>query len=424
MIFLRKFYNADTATETGTGGEDTAVIEKKEETVAPSEKQSIAALLAKEGSKTTNGKAVEKPQAIEKKEAKEETKTTETETPAATANEEVKVANVDSEAPKPTEKAAEAPKPQTETENKPTENWQEVIKSQQPKAILQAIGFDEKMTDFVEKLKDLDPKVIGLLQAYKDGKTTEYLKELSTDYSKMPPEEVMRHQLREEYPKASEKQLDILYKKEVVEKYSLDSDDEDTVEEGKLLLEAKADKYRDSLLSNQEKYLLPKPSTEAPKEQAIDTNAEKLKQQVESFTKQFNEDPYTQSFLNSKDFVIGEGTDKIKIPIDAKAVADLAINGDNTGELIAEISKDEKGNEIYKPKSQHQLLVATVNKYGMGFIDEIVKQAKSLGGKKAIEPIENAKQNDVKNTTSTADAEPKSIAELLAKKGVANHGGT
>ena len=83
---------------------------------------------------------------------------------------------------------------------------------------------------------------------------------MSTDYGKMPAEEVMRHQLRKEYPKASDKAFEVVYQEEVVNKYKLNEDDftEAEVERGKLLLEAKADKFRDELIKEQEDYLFQK----------------------------------------------------------------------------------------------------------------------------------------------------------------------
>ena len=75
----------------------------------------------------------------------------------------------------------------------------------------------------------------------------------------------MRHQLRREFPKASPQQLDALYKREVIKAYSLDSVDEEELEEGRALLEAKADKFRDQFTQDQQSKLLPAPPAIASK---------------------------------------------------------------------------------------------------------------------------------------------------------------
>jgi len=81
------------------------------------------------------------------------------------------------------------------------------------------LGYDENSVSFVKELKELDPKMVKFLDTWKNNGDAlqDYLKEAATDYATMPSEDVMRHQLREEYPKASEKQLEILFRKEVIE---------------------------------------------------------------------------------------------------------------------------------------------------------------------------------------------------------------
>ena len=70
-----------------------------------------------------------------------------------------------------------------------------------------------------------------------------------------------------------------------------------------------------------------------------------------------------------------------------------------------------------KPNVEHQLLLATVNKYGANFIKELAKHFKSVGGQKAIEPIENASKPD-SGTPAKSDAPPQSPAEAMARFGV------
>jgi hypothetical protein len=66
---------------------------------------------------------------------------------------------------------------------------------------------------------------------------------------------------------------------------------------------------------------------------------------------------------------------------------------------------------------EHQLLLATVNKYGANFIKELAKHFKSVGGQKAIEPIESASRPDGGNPAKP-DAPPQSPAEAMARFGV------
>jgi len=170
----------------------------------------------------------------------------------------------------------------------------------------------------------------------------EYLEEASKDFSSMAAEDVMRHQLRLDYPKATDAQLEVLYKKEIVEKYNLNSYDEDEQNEGKLLLEAKADKYREDLAKMQADKVIPAFDNSKDEQERLaeqKANEEHIKLIVNSF----NENPYTKDVLSKNAITIGEGDDKFSFPVDAKEVADIALYGDRTGELMFEKAKDSNG---------------------------------------------------------------------------------
>ena len=102
--------------------------------------------------------------------------------------------------------------------------------------------------------------MVAFLNTWKTGgDVTGYLREMTTDYNKLSAEEVMRHHIRQSYPKADERQLEILYRTKVVNAYNLNSDDSDELEEGKLLLEAEAEQFREKYIESQKEFLLPKP---------------------------------------------------------------------------------------------------------------------------------------------------------------------
>lgn len=258
-------------------------------------------------------------------------------------------------------------------------------------------------------LGDVDPKLVGIIQAWKSGQLGDYVKELATDYSKMEAEDVMRHQLRVDYPKATERQLEILYKKEIVEKYNLDSVDEDEVAEGKELLAAKADKYRDSFIANQDKYLMPNPPEKKAEVVPDNTAEQKAKENIEAYVKNLTEDSYTKNIIADKKLTLGEGEEKFSFPVEPQELIDVLSNG----EKWAETMFDDKGSI----KTEHQLLIATVAKYGKSFLDAYALHFKGLGGKVVTDKIDNAKPPE-NNTSSKADPLPTSAAAAMAKSGV------
>lgn len=381
--------------------------------------QSVAQLMATQGVKSEPGEYKSTP--IDITETKVEPIVVPDPAPAVTANEGVpKTESAPPEVPKPIEEPVVTAEPQKAERSEPAPSWQEVLKSQQPDTVFKEMGFDDSMVALVKELKQFDPKVVGLVQAYKNGTHVDYLRELSTDYTKLSAEEVMRHQLRQEYPKASDKALEVLFKKEVVEKYNLDSVDEAEAEEGRLLLDAKADRYRDEFTQRQEKYLLPK----APEPVAAepDKKEEADIKQFEVYKSQFINNQYTKDIFSNKQISIGEGDEKFNFPVKPEALSDILYNGQRWMERTSLITENPDGTKNFAPDVKRQMLIAAVAEYGEDFLNEYAKHFKSLGGKTVVETIDNARPVE-NNSSSPAQKAPDTVAEAMARQGRVNYGG-
>lgn len=292
-------------------------------------------------------------------------------------------------------------------------NLQEVLRQQQPDFILKELGYDDDKIGFIQELKDLDPKMVNFLNLWKaNGDVTGYLKELSTDYSKMPVEEVMRHQLRQEYPQATERQLELLFKKEVIDAYGIDPDvySDDEVEAGRELLEAKAAKFRSSLVEKQQSLLLP----EAPQNQ---TQVDDGSAYMEIYKENVTNNSLTQSMYSTGQISVGEGDTKFNFAVNPNEVTELLYDSNKWSDALFDKYKDDKGNDVIIPNVEHQMLVATVAKYGNSFIDALAKHYISIGAKKVIDPIDNP-SNIGGSAPSRSTSEPTSIAGMMAKRGM------
>jgi len=411
---MRKFYDME-ASDVSSGTSQTTETPQVE---TSSSQPSIAEMMAKHGVKSDGEDTAYKPVSLNSSNDSRQSKDN---SPVAPTNETSTNSNLESEQNSVQE--SYTLDPQIEKELLALADWKNIVKNQQPDEIFKELGFDSKVADFAKGLQEVDPKMVSFLEYWKNGgNLKEYFEESSKDFSAMPAEDVMRHQLRLDYPKASEAQLDVLYKKEIVERYNLNSYDDDEVNEGKLLLEAKADKYRDDLIKAQESKLFPTPPDNKADQEAQLAQDRQIEEARNRIVNDFNNNAYTKEVLSKNAISIGEGNDKFTFPIDAKEVANIALYGDQSGELMFNKTYDSNGQEIYTPKSEHQLLVATVNKYGEKFITELAKHYKSLGSKAAIEPLENARPIDNRNVSS-ASPEPTSAAGAMAKYGRFNSGG-
>lgn len=386
---IRKFFNAD---EPGAGGGT----------------PSIAALLAQHGTLNETGNMVATPIDIPAEPKPNE------DAPAATATADPDKPSDTPGTQEPVKVDASVAEPQKAAEPIQQQSWQEVLKSQQPDAVLKELGYDEKLVSLIDQMKELDPKVLAFIQAYKEGRHTEYLAEWTTDYNKMTAEEVMRHQLKREYPKASPQQLEALYKREVVRAYSLDSVDDEEKEEGLALLEAKADKYREGFINEQQTKLLPK-APEAPDNSQAEAQAkaEELRR-IEAYVKVVENNDYFKNISSNGKFVFGEGDEQFNFPVNASELKDTLLSDEKWQSNLYEKRSD--GTLDYsKPKPEYYL-TGMVAKYGFDFIKEIAKHFKSLGGEKVIAPIVNANKPDA-GTPSPSEKAPTSPAEAMARQG-------
>jgi hypothetical protein len=374
---IRKFYEADQA----EGGSQEPV--------------SIAAMMAKEGTMSHSEKLQmpsvgrgEEPKAAEP-------------TPVETTNVE-NVAQGESEPPISANVGAyELPQ------------WQEVLKQQQPEAVLKELGYDDSAVGFLKELKDVDPKMVEFFNIWKSDKENlkYYLEEITTDYEQMSSEDVMRRQLREEYPKATERQLDVLFRKEIVERYNLDSMDEDLVEEGKLLLDAKAESYREKLMQQQEEIQLPQYVNSASESEM------RAQQEFENYKQNLISNQLTQELMQNKRLTIGEGDEKFSYNLtNPNNIVNNLFDSNAWANKLFDIQKDSQGNEVFVPNVEKQLLVSAILEDHKGFMKEMAKYYKSLGGKATIDSLENASPAGGAAPSKPA-SEPKTPAEWMAKSG-------
>jgi hypothetical protein len=396
-IQLKKFY-------------DPAIAEPAAAVIEPA--QSVAALMARHGVTNNTDQMVATPVLINPEKKEEPTPAPEV-SPAATATE---PSSAEPANPEPLPQQPEptpAPQPPIAAEPVSPPTLQEVLKQHQPGAILKELGYDETV---VNELKELDPKMIAFLTHWKtNGDVTQFLREATTDYTKMPAEEVMRHQLRQEYPTATPQQLEALYKREVVKAYSLDSEEEEERNEGLLLLGAKADKYRESFLKNQQNFLLPKPPEPKATPEPDPQEQAKL-QQYEAYKLQVKESTYTKNIFATKQISIGEGDEKFNFPVEPEGLTEILLDDEKWAESLFEVRPNPDGSKNYIPDVEKQMLVAAVMKYGKTFLNKYADHYKAIGAKAIIAPIENATP-PANSTPAASQAPPNSPAEAMARSG-------
>lgn len=384
---------------------------------APAEAPSLASIMAKSGSFTTPGREGAIPSINTEK--KEEPQSATPATPAL-ATEPKPAAQAKPESPSPKIEPAPAT-PQTADPIK-VPSWQEVLKTQQPDAIFKELGFDEKVLNLSNRLKD-KPEMVALLDHWESkGEMKPYLDALNTDYQKMSPEDVMRHQLRDQNPELDAKQLDTLFKIKVTNRYKLDEQlySEDEVAEGRIELLADAKPIRGMLAEEQKKYLLP--VAPEPKQAGPDPQAEKRQQEIANYKAKYTEDPFIKDIQTNKRITIGEGPEAFNYPVDPDTLINQLVNVEQWQELLDSKEVKPDGSITYLPKVRTQALLAAIGRNEKDFFKALETHYKSLGGKAITDTIDNAKPPSGA-TPAHAEVETSDPVAAMAKRGRITRGG-
>lgn len=288
---------------------------------------------------------------------------------------------------------------------KPVEvDWKEVLKKQPEVEVMKVLGLDEKMINFLSRWKGGDD-----LQ--------DYLEAVSTDYSKMNAEQVMRRYWRQEFGDIPAEDFEELYRMKVTEHYKLDPDvfDEKEVHRGKLLLNIEADKIRQQFVQKQQELLLTKPPAPPPSLQEQEAQAAQAEREkaVTEYRNQIEKDAFTQELLNKKLMTIGEGEDTFNYEV-------------SQPQSLLEIIFDPQkwASKLYDangaPNVRKHMLLAAIANDDVSFFNNYAKHHQRIGAKKAIEPIENA--SAAVGTPAGGNDLPKDPAAALARAGIITSG--
>jgi hypothetical protein len=333
-------------------------------TDAPSSYDEIAAALASGGQRIDSG--FDQPQA-------------EPNTPAATAE---PPATPETGTPAPAAPAAPPPPVSAPAAPQPPVapiDWKEEAKKADPSELMALLGFDDKLKGFVNTWKA-------------GGDINGYVRAASIDYSKMPPEEVMRHQLRAEFPELSDEDFQLVYESRVTNRYQLDPELFDAKQRkvGAIMLKTDADKVRTQLVQSQQQRILDAKPPAAPTGPTPEQLAEQAQQTRNWFIGEVKKDPLAAGIVSNGKLTIGEGAEAFHYEIkDQTTLWDTIADQKKMMSQVFDM-RVVNGEERYFPKGDKQTLMGVMALYGTDFLDQFGKHMRNLGAGMALEPIENS----------------------------------
>lgn len=256
-----------------------------------------------------------------------------------------------------------------------------------------------------------DDFIKGVVEYYeKTGDLTPYLQAKLVDFNGMSDEEIMRRNLREQYPDVSDKAFDRLFKQQVVDKFKLDADEwgEEDAELGRELLKTEANKARQQYIDWQNSFKAPEPvqSLEAQQEQLETEEAfKKFEQSVKS-------SHLTNQIINDKRIAIKIGDSEFNYEIqDAESLVNMTLDNNQFFQQFAAGEGQLDYSKWYKTVAYSQNPEL--------FEKALVNYGKTLGREEVTKEIKNPSTNtvgDVPTESSTDFAT--GLLQAFAARGV------
>jgi len=253
----------------------------------------------------------------------------------------------------------------------------------------------KKIVDYYESTGSLEP----------------VLKALTTDYSKISDDAIFKMELREKYPNLSDKAFEKIYKREVIDKYNLDEENNepDDVEIGRELMKHDAQQLREAKIKAQAEFKIPE--NNQSQGQPPDTN---LSAAYEAWKNQVISDPVSNDLLSNKRIVVKhEGGDFNFELNDPAKVVEMGYNDKEFFKLFLKADGKIDFPKFYKVAAYAQNMET--------FEKSLITHGKSIGKTEVLDAIKNKKAPDSDGGSTPAADEGDSRIGLLkafASKGV------
>lgn len=274
--------------------------------------------------------------------------------------------------------------PAATTPPEPTYNWEDEIKKVDRKEVLKKLG----VSDFA---LEMDAHIAG------GGDPADYLSARSIDYNKIPDEELVKQDLRKQYPNFSSDEIQKMFNR----RYGIKEDMQDEEKEDILLeLKAKAYNIRQSNIAEQQKFKI---ASAVPVQQ--DENYQKWKEQSAANEQIINQlhqfyqgHQATKALNDSKRVTVnfGDGVKPLNFQVDKpELITNSLMDG---GQTYLQAALNDQG----EPDVARQQLVSLFAFNPQKFIQTVFNYGKSMGVQSKVTEGQNA----TKPTTSAGGGNP------------------
>src|SRR5579859_364377 len=277
----------------------------------------------------------------------------------------------------------------------------------------------------VLKAQGFDENFIKLAKVYKEeGNISRYVTAMSTDFGKMPSEEIHRLNIQREYPNATPEQLELLYESEVKDRFKLDPEKYDPEgidsKAARVKMEMEAQKLRDKFTQDNEALKLPTRDTQAEIQQQQQAATQRAQAAVDELLgHDFSKSVLTDKKIVLKGLSIKDESGKVtsEIPDFTMELEDPEIIKGVITEpgKLAQFTKGADGKPDPEVLWQMGLFVTNRQAYNQALIN----YGKMLGKEELVENAYNAPRST--GTQGTPGKE--SLNEAFANRGKSGKNG-
>lgn len=281
---------------------------------------------------------------------------------------------------------------------------------QEPEAPKPESSGDEKAPEPAKidpvEYKFKDDFIKGVVEFYeKTGDLTAYLQAKTVDFNKMPDEEILRRELREQYSELSDSAFERLYKQQVVDKYKLDPDEwsEEDAQLERELMKVEASKLRSKYIEWQNGFKAPEPEpTDADKQMA---------EQMARFEQEVKTNPFTKGLVENKRISLKTQDGEFNYEVDPSALLDMTLDNDR---FFAQFAND-KGELDY----DRWYKVAAYSNNPEQFERSLINFGKTLGRQEIAKEIKNPTVNTAGDVPTEGASDFRSgLLQAFAARGI------
>ena len=232
----------------------------------------------------------------------------------------------------------------------------------------------DQMDSQEDDVEELDEFMTGALEYYREtGDLSKYAEMKSVNYDEMSDTDLMRRALRSQYSDVSDKNFERLYQREVVDKYKLDADrdDSDEVELGQELLKTEANKLRQTFKEEQTRFVPPQRQEQRDAEEA-----------QEQWTQIVGESASTANLFDNKEIVVDWDGEQFSYEVDdPEFLAQTAVDSRN----FFQIFQDDSG----QVDLDHWYRVVQYAMEPQTFERALINFGRSLGSESVVNELKN-----------------------------------